>query len=129
MDDREDVPRDPRDLRQVGFKSGAAEYIREVLSLDKRLIRNPAATFFWRVKGDELRRIGLRDGDLLVVDRSEEARHDNLAVCVIEGQFRIRRLRGWGGVLVPVPLRNSTHLDPLEPAEVWGVVKAIIREV
>jgi DNA polymerase V len=129
MRDRGDVPEDPRDLRQLGFKSGAAEYIGQVLSLDRRVVRNPPATFFWRVRGDELRRIGLRHGDLLVVDRSMEPRHDCLAVCVIAGEFRVRRLRGWGGILVPVNLRRSTEIDPLEPAEVWGVVKAIVREL
>jgi DNA polymerase V len=120
---------DPRDLRQKGFRSPAAEYIGQKLSLDRKLNKNPPSTFFWRVRGDELRVMGIRDGDLLVVDRSRRPMHGSLAVCIIDRQFRIRRLRRWGDVLVPMPLRRRPEIDPLEPAEVWGVVRAIVRDL
>lgn len=122
-------PRDPRDLRQRGFRSGAAEWIEGVLSLDQRAIRNPYSTFFWRAKGDESRILGIRDGDLLLVDRAEEPQHGDLAVCVIDREFRIRRIRRWGKVLVPAPLRRSEKVDPLEATEVWGVIVLVIREL
>ena len=124
----EGFPSDPRDLRQRGFRSGAAEYIGQVLSLDQHLIRNRPSTFFWRVRGDVTRILGLRNGDLLLVDRSLEPRHDDLAVVVVEKRFRIRRLRRWGDTLIPAPLRRSEKIDPFESWEVWGVIRAVIRD-
>src|SRR4051812_48186222 len=114
--------RDPRDLTQKGFKSNAAEYIGRVLSLDQRVMRNSPSTFFWKVNGDEIRRLGFRDGDLLVVDRSLTPGHGCVAVCIIDDNPCVRRLRRWGDVLVPVPLWRPTQFDPFEKVEVWGVV-------
>jgi DNA polymerase V len=123
-----DFPSDPRDLRQLGFKSHATEYIGQSLSLDQRFVTHKPATYYWRVNGDEVRRLGFRDGDLLVVDKSLQPRHGCLAVCVIDGQFRVRRLRRWGDLLIPVPLHRPTEFNPFEQTEVWGVIRAVVRE-
>jgi DNA polymerase V len=128
----EEFPRDPRDLRQRGFKSGAYEYIGQVLSLSKFMdgfIRNPAATYYWWVRGSEARLLGLREGDLMVVDRSLKPRHGSLVVCVVNRKFRVRRMRRWGDTLAPVPLKNSTRCDPLERVRVWGVISLVLRDV
>jgi DNA polymerase V len=121
-------PDDPRDLRQLGFRSGAAEYLSHVLSLDQHIIQNPYATFFWKAKGDEARILGIKDGDLLIVDRSEEPRHDDIVVCIIDRVFRIRRIRRFGDLLIPAPLRRSEKMDPFESCEVWGVIVFVVRE-
>lgn len=124
----EEFPSDPRDVRHQGFRSGAAEYIGETLDLNRRLVRNRPATFFWRVRGDETRILGLKNGDLLLVDRSLPPDHGNLVICIMEKRFRIRRLRRWGDHLISAPLRRSERARNTEPAEVWGVVRAVIRE-
>ncbi len=121
-------PNTPLDLRQKGFKSGAAEYIGRLLNLDQRLITNRPASFFWRVRGDEARILGLKHGDLLLVDRSLPPRHGRLAVCVINRKFYIRRLRRFGAVLVPARLKTGDASDPFEVPEIWGVIRAVIRE-
>ena len=120
--------RDARDLRQRGFRSGAAEYISDHLNLDQRLVKNPFSTFFWQARGDEARIVGIRNGDLLVLDLSEEPQHGDLAVVWMNRGFRIRRLRRWGDQLVPVPLRRFEKLDPFEEIEVWGVILFVVRE-
>lgn len=126
-DPKDEFPKDPRDMHLMGFKSGAFEYFKGRLSLDKEFIPDPSATYFTWVKGDETRRIGLRNGDLLVVDCSLEPSHGDLVICVVRGRFRVRRIRLWGEHLVPVPLRRSEEIDPLEPVEVWGVVSGFFR--
>ena len=36
---------------------------------------------------------GLDDNDLLVIDRSLEPEHNKIAVCFIDGEFTVKRLR------------------------------------
>jgi SOS-response transcriptional repressor LexA len=36
---------------------------------------------------------GLDDGDLLVIDRSLEPQHNKIAVCFIDGEFTVKRLK------------------------------------
>jgi hypothetical protein len=54
----------------AGFPSPAQGYEDEPLDLNDLLIRHPAATFFFRARGDRYRADGILDGSILVVDRS-----------------------------------------------------------
>lgn len=56
--------------RETGFPSPARDHYEKPLSLDEHLIHRPAATYFLRVKGDNMRKAGIFSGDILVVDRS-----------------------------------------------------------
>ena len=53
----------------AGFPSPADDYVEGALDLNEHLIAHREATFFVRVKGHSMTGAGIRDGDLLVVDR------------------------------------------------------------
>lgn len=72
----------------AGFPSAAEGYEDQPLDLYE-LIPNPAATFFFRVKGDDLRHEHLRDGSYLIVDRSIIA-HLWMRPLTQGGQCRLR---------------------------------------
>lgn len=119
------VPPDPRDLEQSGFKSGAAEFIHSVLSLDQRFNPLPPDTHFFRVRGDTLRLLALRHGDLLLVDTALPPLPSDLALCILDGRVTVRRLRRVEGQVVPVPLRGEV----MGEWRVWGVVRSVVREM
>ena len=73
---------------------------------------------------------GIRDGDLLVVDRAREARSGAIVVAVVDGELTVKRLRvGRDGVRLeaenpayrPILVRESAELV------IWGVVAHAIR--
>ena len=84
----------------AGFPSPAEDYVEGKLDLNEHLIARPAATFIVRVEGDSMTGAGIFCGDLLVVDRSIEARADSIVVAAVGGEaalgldFRERRLHG-----------------------------------
>lgn len=53
-----------------GFPNAAAERGRTPLSLDRLLVKHPASTYFFRVRGHHWYRLGVFDGDAAIVDRS-----------------------------------------------------------
>ena len=63
------------------------------LDIRSLLIRRPSATFYMRAKGDELVADGIRDGDLLVVDRSVTPVVGDIAVISEDGQLVVRKLK------------------------------------
>lgn len=75
----------------AGFPSPAEGYEDEPLNLHDWLVRNPAATFFFRVEGDTLRHDHIRDGSILVVDRSAKPAAGRLIVAEVDGAFAIIR--------------------------------------
>jgi DNA polymerase V len=85
-----------RQLESVsaGFPSAAEGYEDEPLNLHDFLVRNPAATFFYRVRGDDLTAAEhIRDGSILVVDRSVPATRGRLVLVEAAGAFAVVRCR------------------------------------
>ncbi|WP_421316525.1 DUF4113 domain-containing protein [Aeromonas veronii] len=62
-----------------GFPSPAQDYTEQTIDLNQLCVTHPAATYFVRAAGDSMVDHGIRDGDLLVVDRSRKACHDSEA--------------------------------------------------
>lgn len=75
----------------AGFPSAAEGYEDIPLNLHDLVVQNPAATFFYRVNGDHLRHEYVRDGSLLVVDRSRTPIPGKLVLIEDEGQFIVCR--------------------------------------
>src|SRR5258707_989953 len=81
------------DNLSAGFPSAAEGYEDEPLNLHAWLVRNPAATFFYRVSGDDLAAEHVRDGSILVVDRSLSPRAGHLVLVEVDGAFAVMRHR------------------------------------
>lgn len=94
------------DTCAAGFPSPAADYVEDELDLNALCIRHRAATFFVRASGSSMEGIGLYDGDVMVVDRAEEASEGDIVIAEVEGEFTVKRLQ-----LLPRPA-----LLPMNPA-------------
>lgn len=74
---------------------------------------------------------GILDGDLLLVDRSIKPRSGHIAVAALGGEMVVKRLRRKAGRwwLVPEAQEPDRYqaVEMDEEAEVWGVVKNVIR--
>lgn len=115
----------------AGFPSPAEDYIELKLDLNDYLIRHPAATFFVRVTGHSMKEAGIHDGDMLIVDRAVDPKNNDIAVCVIDGEFTVKRIRKIKNeiFLIPAnadypPMKISDHHD----FQIWGVVTYIIHK-
>lgn len=115
----------------AGFPSPAQDYMELAIDLNKELIKHPASTFYGRVVGDSMKDEGIEEGDILVIDKSLELMDDDLAVCFIDGEFTVKRVRlepraAW---LVP----SNTNYPPIKVTKdnefmVWGIVTYTIKK-
>ena len=78
---------------QAGFPSPAQGEYADSIDLNRALITNPAATFCARVIGNSMVDAGINEGDLLIIDRSITPHDGSIAVCFIDGDFTVKRLR------------------------------------
>ena len=116
----------------AGFPSPAGDYKQERISLDKELIKNQEATFFARVSGESMVNAGLEDGDLIIIDRSIEPANNKIAVCYIDGEFTVKRLRVKKGKIWLQP-ENSKY-QPIEIKDdneliIWGIVTNVVKKL
>ena len=115
-----------------GFPSPAEDFFREDdrLDLNEKLIANPAATFLVQADcGGSMVDYGIQDGDLLIVDRSINARPGHTIVVLWEGGFTVKKLYIRGNRIV---LASSAGYPPIIVPEdieldVWGVVRSNIH--
>lgn len=116
----------------AGFPSPAEDFKEQRLSLDDELVKNKEATFYARVSGQSMIGAGLDDNDLLVIDRSLEPENNKIAVCFLDGEFTVKRLR---------VSKNEVWLQPENPDYpiikitednnfvIWGIVTNVIKKL
>lgn len=114
----------------AGFPSPAQDYVERKLDLNELCIIHPAATYFTRVEGDSMIEAGIYPGDVLVVDRSLDANHEDIVVACLFGEFTVKQLERYPEVrLIP---RNRAY-KPISVGEneldIFGVVVSIIRNL
>jgi len=113
------------DSISAGFPSPADDYAEENIDLNEYLISNPFSTFFLRVKGDSMINSGIKDKDLIIVDKSLTAKPGNIIIAMIDGEFTIKRLSIKNNELYLKAENHNypdfsfkNHID----IQIWGVV-------
>ena len=116
---------------KAGFPSPADDHMERSLDLNEHLVKNPASTFFVRVQGDSMRDAGISSGDILIVDRSVEAKDRQIVVAMLDGEFTVKRLRKRaGGVFLEAENKAYPPIEVGENQElvIWGAVTFVIHQ-
>ncbi len=113
------------DSVSAGFPSPADDYTEENIDLNEHLISNPYSTFFLRVKGDSMINSGIKDNDLIIVDKSLAAKPGNIVIAMVDGEFTIKRLSTKNNELY-LKAENNNYPDfnfkNYADIQIWGVV-------
>ena len=62
------------------------------IDLNEYLVENSAATFYIRVSGNSMVDAGIKDKDLLVVDRSKSPSNNDIVIGVLNGEFTVKKI-------------------------------------
>jgi DNA polymerase V len=118
-----------------GFPSPAEDHADERLDIVRRLVRNPASTFFARAdpSSTSMVRAGILPNAILIVDRSLHAQHGDIVLAVVSGEFTCKRLYVRDSRLRLVPESDDPRYRAIEPGEgedvsIWGVVTSAVNE-
>jgi DNA polymerase V len=116
----------------AGFPSPALDFEDLSIDLNRFLIQHPSSTFYGRVKGQSMKDAGIDDGDLLIIDKSLEPQDGKIAVCFVDGEFTIKRIKiekdcCW---LIPAnekykPIKVTADNDFM----IWGIVVHVIKSL
>ena len=99
----------------AGFPSPADDFKEIRISLDKELVKNKEATFYARVSGNSMFGAGIDDGDLLIIDRSLNPESGKIAICFIDGEFTVKRIKKEKDKLFLIP--ENKKYKPVEIKE------------
>jgi DNA polymerase V len=116
----------------AGFPSPADDHIEHKLDLNEHLIKNPAATFFVRVSGESMLGAGIHHDDILIIDRSIEAKSGKIVVVAVDGNLTVKRLVKTGKKILLVPENEgfeTIDISERSDVHVWGVVTSAIHSL
>ena len=119
---------------KAGFPSPAQDYLSGTIDLNRELIRHRETTFLARVSGNSLQEAGICDGDIVIIDKSLEAKNGDYVVAFIDGEFTLKEFRfdevencAW---LIP----HNKNYEPIKVTQendflVWGVLTYTIKQL
>jgi len=115
---------------QAGFPTPAEEELQDTISFDQYLVDNPTATYLIKVTGDSMIEVGIMPGDMIVVERTENARNGDIVVASVDGNqdwtLKIFDKKGPSVRLLPANSKY-TPIIPRENLSIGGVVKGVVR--
>ncbi len=116
----------------AGFPSPALDFMETSIDLNKVLVENKIATFYVQVEGNSMIDAGIQDKDILVVDRSIEPRNNKIAICLVDGEFTVKRIKVDADCLWLMP--ENPNYKPIKVTEenqliIWGIVTYVIKKL
>lgn len=116
-------------LVEAGFATPAEESLLDTISLDDFLIKKHDASFMLKVKGDSMYDAGIRDGDMVIVERTTEPKVGEIVIAEIDGGWTMKYLRSKNGKMYLEPAnKDFSNIYPEESLNIAAVVKAVIRK-
>ena len=103
----------------------------EKIDLNELLITNEIATFFCRVSGRSMEP-HMRDGDVLMVDKSIEPKAGKVVIAAINGEMTVKRLSVVDGQMrltADNPNYNDLKVGDFDESMIWRVVTNVINQL
>lgn len=116
----------------AGFPSPAADFIDLGIDLNKELIKNPSSTFYGVVRGNSMVDVNIHDKDILIIDKSLEPKNDRIAVCYLDGEFTVKRIKIekdqiW--LVAENPNYKPIRVTADNEFVIWGIVTNVIKSM
>jgi repressor LexA len=99
------------------------------VSLDQYLIKHPGHSYLLRVSGDSMIDEGIRQGDLVILDKKLEPKHNDIVAALIDDEWTLKYFRNdTGKVYLAAANPKYPPLHPKESLSIGGVVVSVIKK-
>lgn len=108
----------------------ADDTLEDCIDLVNYLVDDPEETFMVYAAGDSMKDAGIRDGDLLLVNRRLPASHGKIVVAAYDGAVTVKYLiiKNRKAYLMPAnPAFDEIPIDSEHGVVIWGVVTRSIQ--
>mgnify|MGYP001435640755 CR=1 FL=1 len=113
---------------EAGFPSPAEETALDHVTMEDLLLGKKENMYLLRVKGLSMIDAGIHEGDLMLVEKTSNARTGDIVVANLDGEWTVKYLREKKGKRY-LEAANDDYDDlwPEQSLEIGGVVKSVIR--
>jgi SOS regulatory protein LexA len=113
----------------AGFPSPAEEAMCDMMSLDEYLVTRPEASFLLRVSGDSMIDEGIKEGDMVIVEKARNPVNGDIVIAEVDGEWTMKYFKQEGSA-VYLEAANPKYpiFRPKTELRLGGVVTAVIRK-
>ncbi len=116
-------------LVEAGIPAPTEEEVLDTINLDDYLGGNREKSYMLRVKGDSMIDAGIREGDMVLVERASQAKDGQIVIAYVDGEWTIKYFRNKNGKVFLEPANeNYKPIYPEQDLQIAAVVKAVIRK-
>jgi len=128
------LTRNPRALKLAGevcagIPTSAEEDLRGIVSFDEYLVRHPETSFLLSVTGDSMIDAGIREKDLVIVEKNKEPKNGDIILAEVDGNWPMKYFCR-KGKLVTLEAANPKYppIIPQTDLRIAGVITAVVRK-
>lgn len=112
------------------FPSPGSEENKFDINIQDYLIQKPNSTILLRVKWDSMIDEWIKQGDLVIVDKSLQAKVNDIVIAVVDWDYTMKYFSKDAKWRICLKAANSKYKDiyPREELEIFGVVSGVVRK-
>jgi repressor LexA len=117
---------------KAGFPSDVAEEMHDTVNIDTYLIDEDkkAKTYMLEVDGDSMIEAHITDGDMVLVEKTDQARDGDIVVANVDGEFTMKYYKRSGTKVWLEPAnKDFKPIHPKQYLHINGRVVAVIRKI
>ncbi len=116
-------------LIQAGFPTTTSADEMETMSLDQFLIKKRDASYLLKVEGLSMKDAGILPGDLVLVEKTDQARDGDIVIAEVDGEWTMKYLKlKRGQIYLQAANDQFKPIYPDSDMKVAAIVKAVIRK-
>ena len=113
---------------RAGVPQDEEEQLIDTLSFDEYLVDRPESSYLLKVIGDSMEDAGLREGDIVIVDKKKEPKENDIVVANVDDQFTLKYFRKIDGKICLEPGNKKYKIIyPKDNLSIQGVVISTVR--
>lgn len=113
---------------KAGFPSSVDE-ITDSLNIEDYLIKNKSNTYILEVDGKSMIDAHIDDGDMVIAERTSNAKPGDIVIAQVDGEFTMKYLRKTGTTVWLEPAnKDFKPIYPKHDLQIAAVVRGVIRK-
>jgi len=114
---------------KAGFPADVAEELRDTINIDEYLISKNELSYMLTVDGDSMIEAHIADGDMVLVEKTNQAVDGQIVIADVDGEFTMKYFRKKGDKVWLEPAnKDFSPIYPTTYLNITAVVKAVIRK-
>ena len=116
-------------LVEAGIPTSVDPNTSESLNIDEYLVGNKESTYLLEVRGDSMIDEGIKEGDLVVVERRGNPKDGDIVIAEVDGGWTMKYFKKKGNLIYLKPAnKNYSPIYPQYDLKVAAIVKGVIRK-